>query len=83
MAGISIQGWIRTESICWVSFSSTPQLTAGGSIPSPRKLRVVSPRMAKGTARVATTMMWLAALGSMWVVMIRKWEFPASRAAEM
>lgn len=34
-----------------------PQLTAGGSMPSPRKLRVVSPRIEYGTARVATTMM--------------------------
>ncbi len=63
------------------SWRSTPQLIAGGRMPSPRKLSEVSLMIIAGMASVLVAMMWLRNVGTMWRRMIRGRPHPASSAA--
>ena len=63
------------------SWSSTPQLIAGGRRPSPRKLSDVSLMIIAGIASVVAAMMWLMNEGTMWRKMIRDLLQPRSSAA--
>ena len=54
-AGMRSQGWRATLAIICESCNSVPQLTAGGWIPSPMKLKLVSPMIMPGTDSVIAT----------------------------
>ena len=63
------------------SWSMTPQLTTGGRNPSPRKLRLVSPRIITGTRNVRATMIWLVNPGRRCRKIILVWLAPSNLAA--
>ena len=73
--------WWTSACTFWASFSITPQLVSGGTMPMPRKLRLLSPRIVPGMASVAVTMMWLSEPGRRCLLMIRQWLEPTTRAA--
>ena len=75
------QGEMANACTFCASCSSTPQLTAGGRRPRPRKLSDVSLMIMAGMARVVAAMMWLRNDGTMWRKMMRIWLQPASSAA--
>ena len=58
-----------------------PQLTAGGCMPRPRKLRAVSPRITAGIIKVSVTMRWLVKDGNKCTRIMRNPPDPTSRAA--
>ena len=67
--GYISQGCSRITVICCASRMSAPQLTIGGTMPNPKKLSAVSPYIMPGTLRAAVMVMWLAALGIIWMKM--------------
>ena len=80
-AGNRSQGWSATDSTFCAPCSSTPQLTAGGRSPTPRKLSAVSPRIIEGMRLEALTIRWLANAGSMCRNNWRRSGAPSSLAA--
>src|SRR5262249_28919566 len=79
--GTRSQGASATVWMFWASCRSTPQLIAGGRIPSPRKDRDVSLMIMAGMASVLVAMMWERNVGTKWRRMIRRWLAPAKSAA--
>ena len=65
------------------SCKSTPQLTAGGCMPNPKKLNAVSPRIMPGIIKVRVTIRWLVKEGKRCTARIRASFDPARRAAHL
>src|SRR4030095_15249013 len=65
------------------SLRMLPQLGVGGGMPSPRKDRLASVRMAVAMYRVPTTTSAYRALGNTWRAITRSCPLPRARAAMM
>src|SRR5262245_45336489 len=79
--GTRSQGASATVWMFCASWSSTPQLIAGGRMPRPRNESDVSLTIMAGIARVLVAMMCDRNVGTMCRTMMRAWLAPASSAA--